>query len=157
MPHSRQLSPVETEHLRAAFALARQGAARGNDPFGARLVGADGQVHAEAHNTVATSRDCTAHAEINLIRRLPTSGGTASWAGATLYTSAEPCAMCAGAICWSGIGRIVFGLSAERVRALHGPAPEEPGGSGLPLLQQAATPRHVLGPALESEAAALFN
>ena len=156
MPESR-LSAVDTEHLRAAFALARQGAAVGNDPFGARLVGPDGGIQAEAHNTVATSGDCSAHAELNLIRLLPRSADMPPLAGATLFTSAEPCAMCAGAICWSGIGRIVFGLSAEQVRVRHGPAPLEPGVSGGDILRQAPTPREVVGPALEAEAAALFT
>ena len=74
----------------------------------------------------------------------------------TLYSSAEPCAMCAGAIAWSGIGRVVFGLSAERVRELAQPPLHAPRIAGRVVLESAAGAPSVSGPVLEAEAAALF-
>lgn len=84
------------------------GPSRSNHPFGSLLVDPDGNVVLEAENIVLTGRDCIGHAELNLVR---TAGGrfdAASLRGYTLYTSPEPCAMCAGAIYWSGIGRVVM-------------------------------------------------
>jgi len=114
------LNEVELAHLRRAIALARTARDRGNHPFGAIVVGGDGQVLAEAENSVVTSRDCTGHAELNLVRLASTRYGPDTLAGSTLYTSTEPCAMCAGAIYWSGIGRVVYALSEDRLYTLTG-------------------------------------
>src|SRR5207248_9829898 len=84
----------------------------GNHPFGSLLVDGDGNVLLEAENTVVTARDCTAHAEQNLVRDAVARLEPDQLAGCTLYTSTEPCAMCAGAIFWSGIGCVVFALSS---------------------------------------------
>ncbi|MEH2595881.1 tRNA(Arg) A34 adenosine deaminase TadA [Bradyrhizobium sp. AZCC 1577] len=82
-----------------------------------------------------------------------------SWATPTLYSSAEPCAMCAGAIYWAGIGRVVYGLSELRLRRLTGNHPENPT-LDLPCREvfgsgQRAT--EVVGPLLEDEAAAVHD
>jgi len=114
------LNEVELEHLRRAVGLARAARARGNHPFGAILVGADGQVLAEAENSVVTTGDCTGHAELNLVRLTSTQYDQKTLRGSTLYTSTEPCAMCAGAIYWCGIGKVVFALSEERLYMLTG-------------------------------------
>src|SRR5687768_14770951 len=100
--------------LRAAIIVARQAMTAGNAPFGAVLVAADGRLLLEAGNTVLTSGDATGHAELNLIREATQRLDPATLAGATLYASTEPCPMCAGAVFWSGIGRVVFGLSSAR-------------------------------------------
>lgn len=147
-----ELSERDLDHLRAVFGIAEDAARRGNAPFGARLVAADGSILAEAGNRVATTGDPTAHAEIVLIREASsTEHGTLK--AATLYTSAEPCAMCAGAISWMGIGRVVFGIGAARVRELHGAVPSEPGVPGRVVLARAAYGPGVIGPALEDEGA----
>lgn len=86
---------------------------KGNHPFGALLAGPDGEVLLQAENTVVTSRDVTAHAELNLIRKASAQFDPGFLAQCTLYTSAEPCPMCAGAIFWSNIRRVVFGLSEK--------------------------------------------
>jgi tRNA(Arg) A34 adenosine deaminase TadA len=78
-------------------------------------------------------------------------------AGATLYTSAEPCAMCAGAIYWAGIGRVVYGLAEPRLKELTGDHPENPT-LDLPCRTVFAAGQRkveVVGPMLEEEAAAL--
>jgi len=77
----------------------------------------------------------------------------------TLYSSAEPCAMCAGAIYWAGIGRVVYGLSEGRLRSITGDHPENPT-LDLPcrtVFAAGQRPTEVLGPLLEDEAAALHE
>jgi tRNA(Arg) A34 adenosine deaminase TadA len=141
--------------LRVSFDLARAAAARGDEPYGAVLVDSAGTALLEAQNTVVTGADRTAHAELNLVRRL---GGLAParLAAATLYASTEPCAMCAGAIYWSGVGRVVFGLSNARLYR------EVLAGDPMALRLDsrdvfAAGERRVavVGPLLEDEAAAV--
>jgi tRNA(Arg) A34 adenosine deaminase TadA len=111
-----------TDHrlLREAFALARRARDRGDQPFGAVLAGPDRAVLLEATNTVATAGDVIGHAEVNLVREACRRFDRAFLARCTLYASAEPCAMCAGAIFWVGVGRLVFGLSTARLNDLTG-------------------------------------
>ena len=103
---------TDEPHLRRAIELARASRARGNHPFGSLLVDADGAVVLEAENSVVTERDVTGHAELNLVRAAGARLDARALGDHTLYTSTEPCAMCAGAIYWSGIGRVVFALSS---------------------------------------------
>lgn len=105
-------------HLLAAIELARRSRENGNHPFGALLVDADGNVVLEAENTVVTERDVTGHAETNLIRMASTRFEPEFLERCTLYTSTEPCAMCAGAIYWSNVRRVVFALSQEEIRRI---------------------------------------
>ena len=111
--------------LARAVGLARQAREGGNHPFGALLSGADGDVIAEAMNTVETERDPTGHAELNLVRRTGHLGADAL-ATTTLYTSTEPCAMCAGGIYWAGIGRVVFALAESELLTMTGADPRNP-------------------------------
>jgi len=103
---------TDLQHLRRAIDLAARAREKGNHPFGSLLVDADGAVVLEAENTVLTTSDCTAHAELNLVRAASRELDPAVLRASTLYTSTEPCAMCAGAIFWAGIGRVVFALSS---------------------------------------------
>ena len=113
---SEDVSTVTTEpdlhHLTRAIELAAAAREHGNHPFGSLLVDGEGNVVLEAENTVVTGRDVTAHAEQNLVREASARFEPDQLAACTLYTSTEPCAMCAGAIFWSGIGRVVFALSS---------------------------------------------
>ena len=102
----------DLQYLSRAVELAREARERGDHPFGAVLVTADGVI-VEAMNSVTTSGDPTGHAETNLVRLAAQRVDAAALPGSTLYTSTEPCAMCAGAIFWSGIGRMVFALSCH--------------------------------------------
>ncbi len=110
-------------YLTRAVALAREARERGDHPFGALLVTADGRV-VEALNSVNTEHDPTGHAETNLVRVAASSVEQDAAASATLYTSTEPCAMCSGAIYWSGIGRVVFALSEQGLAELVGDSDE---------------------------------
>jgi len=154
------LTPLDDEaFLRRAFAVAKRARSHGNHPFGAILVNGAGDVLLEVENGFMPNRDTTAHAERLLAtrasRRLPPDVLSTS----TLYTSAEPCAMCAGAIYWTGIGRVVFGLAEHRLKTLTGNHAENPT-LDLPCRTVfAAGQRHVevIGPLLEDEAAALHD
>ncbi|MER3462534.1 MAG: nucleoside deaminase, partial [Armatimonadota bacterium] len=95
----------DLEFLRQAVEVARRARANGNHPFGALLVDAEGKVLLEAENTVQTERDCTGHAELNLMRLASRSYDPGFLATCTLYTSTEPCAMCSGAIYWGNVRR----------------------------------------------------
>lgn len=139
-------------HLRATFDLACNARARGDHPFGALLVDAQGNVRLVAENTVVTTRDCTGHAETNLVRLASVRFTPVELATMTLYSNTEPCAMCAGAIHWANIGRLVYGLSAAAFYALVGPAPQH---LDLPCRQvfaRSQRPIAVVGPLLEDEA-----
>src|SRR6187431_3045815 len=108
----------QLRHLTRAIELAAAAREHGNHPFGSLLVDGDGTVVLEAENTVVTQRDCTAHAELNLVREAVARFDAEQLGAHTLYTSTEPCAMCAGAIFWSGIGRVVFALSEQGLAAI---------------------------------------
>jgi len=105
-------------HLRRAIELARRARESGNHPFGSLLVDSDGNVLLEAENTVVTTGDSTGHAELNLVRATSGDVDPATLRTSTLYASTEPCAMCAAAIFWAGIGRVVFALSSETLRSI---------------------------------------
>jgi tRNA(Arg) A34 adenosine deaminase TadA len=117
--------PDEVErHLLAAIELAQRSRAKGNHPFGALLVDTNGTVLLEAENTVLTGRDCTGHAETNLMRKASERFDPEFLSHCTLYTSTEPCAMCAGAIYWGNVRRVVFALSQEELRRITSGNPE---------------------------------
>ena len=92
----------------------------GGRPFGAILVGPDDKVLIEAENDYR-SGDRTAHAERVLLSRASTIFQKDFLALCTIYSSAEPCAMCAGAVYWAGVGRVVYALSENDLIDLIGP------------------------------------
>jgi len=144
----------DARFLRLTFAVARRSLASGNHPFGAILVDANGAVLMEQENGYLPERDMTAHAERVLMSRASRSYDPSALARCTMYSSAEPCAMCAGAAYWAGIGRIVYALSESRLRRLTGDHPENPT-LDLPCREVFAAGQRkveVLGPALEAEA-----
>jgi tRNA(Arg) A34 adenosine deaminase TadA len=112
--------------LRLAIDVAASARAAGNHPFGAVLASASGDVLLEAENDVTTGRDVTGHAELNLVRAASGRYTEEELAECTLYSSTEPCAMCAGGIYWSGIGRVVYALPEARLGALTGADAENP-------------------------------
>ena len=125
-PHRECLNELVTDddrYLLAAIELARQARDNGNHPFGALLVDADGMVVVESENTVVTGRDCTGHAETNVMRVASERFDPEFLQGCTLYTSTEPCAMCAGAIFWGNVRRVVFALSEQDLRGIVGDNP----------------------------------
>jgi tRNA(Arg) A34 adenosine deaminase TadA len=150
-------SERDAHFLRRSFDVARRATMHGNHPFGAVLVTENGKVLLEAENGYMPFHDGTAHAERLLATRACTMIDANILRSATLYSSAEPCAMCAGAIYWAGIGRLVYGLSEHRLQKLTGNHPENPT-LDLPCREVFASGQRsteVVGPLLEDEAAAV--
>ena len=124
--------------LRRAIAIATEAITSGDAPYGSLLVDAQGVVLMEAHNTVERDRDISAHPELKLARWAARELSPTTAAATTMYTSCQPCGMCTGAIARSGLGRVVYALSAEQLIALNP-------GSDWPTVRQD-------GPALLDEA-----
>jgi len=144
----------DERHLLAAIELARRARENGNHPFGALLVDDGGRVVLEAENTVVTARDPTGHAELNLIRRAGERFDPDFLQRCTMYASTEPCAMCAGALYWGGVRRVVFALSSGTLRSITGSDPESPH-LDLSCREVFARANHevdVTGPQLEEQA-----
>jgi len=142
-----------------AIELAACARANGNQPFGSLLVDAAGSVVLDAENTAVTTGDCTGHAELNLVREASVRFTPEQLRPLTLYTSTEPCAMCAGAIFWSGIGRVVFALSSETLGAI---VRDETGAWTLAMscrevFERGGRPTDVSGPLLEDEGRAVHD
>jgi len=146
--------------LRKTFDIARNAMEAGDHPFGSILVGPDGAILiTQGNGYTSEGGDMTAHAERLVATRASKSFTPEFLASCTLYSSAEPCAMCAGAIYWAGIGRVVFGQTERSLKEQTGDHPENPT-LDLPCrVVFAAGQRHVevIGPLLEMEAAALHE
>ena len=142
--------------LRRSFDIARAARDKGQHPFGCLLVGPDGAALMEQGNAFEEEgHDMTAHAERLLATRASKQWRPAFLAQCTLYTSAEPCAMCSGAMYWAGIGRVVYGQSEASLKAVTGAHPENPT-LDLPCRVVFAAGQRkveVVGPMLEEEAA----
>jgi tRNA(Arg) A34 adenosine deaminase TadA len=162
MTSPAKISPYPLDHekyLRRSFDVARRARTHGNHPFGAILVNAFGEILIEVENGFLPDRDMTGHAERLLATQASKQFSAHELAGCTLYSSAEPCAMCAGAIYWVGIGRVVFGLGERRLRIMTGNHAENPT-LDLPCRMVFAAGQRsvdVIGPLLEDEAAALHD
>ncbi|TWI61869.1 tRNA(Arg) A34 adenosine deaminase TadA [Pseudoduganella lurida] len=146
--------PTERDHqfLTDVLALAQRSRDEGHHPFAAIIADADGRILAQAMN--ASSSDRTAHAEMNALRQASMQYSPEQLAGATMYTNAEPCAMCSGGTYWSGVGRVVYAMSEKSLLELTGSDPENPTLS-LPCRDVFAAgqrPTEVIGPLREEEA-----
>ena len=149
---------ADLDLLRRSFDVARRSRDAGDHPFGSLLAGPDGEVLREQGNGYrAEGFDRTAHAERLLSSWAAKTHDLAFLRRCTLYTSAEPCAMCAGAIYWAGIGRVVYGQSEKDLKAQTGAHDENPT-LDLPcriVFAAGQRPTEVVGPLLEAEAARL--
>lgn len=133
--------------VQRAYELAEEAARAGDHPFGALLV-RDGEVLLEARNRVVSAADVTRHAELEAVSAAWSRLDAEALAACTLYASTEPCAMCAGAIHWAGIGRVVYGVPAQELAAITG------GTALLPLreLAQRAGYRYaIVGPVMPED------
>jgi tRNA(Arg) A34 adenosine deaminase TadA len=108
-------------HIRDANAVARDAATHGHHPFGAVLVGPDGNVLMRQAN-ISTVR----HAETELSRRAADAYPPEFLWTCTLVSTGEPCAMCAGTLYWANIGSLVYGYEEAQLLALTGDNPENP-------------------------------
>jgi tRNA(adenine34) deaminase len=107
----------DEEYMRAALAEAAAAEAAGEVPIGAVLL-IEGEIKGRGHNLVISTSDPTAHAEMISIRDAARRIGNYRLLRSTIYTTIEPCAMCAGAIVHSRISRLVFGARDPRAGAV---------------------------------------
>lgn len=103
----------DTHFMQQALLEARKAAGRGEVPIGAVVVCQD-RIIARAHNLTETLTDVTAHAEMQAITAAASTLGGKYLTGCTLYVTLEPCAMCAGALGWAQVSRIVYGAPDPR-------------------------------------------
>jgi tRNA(Arg) A34 adenosine deaminase TadA len=151
-----ELTDVDIEHLRTAMGVAEQSRSHGAHPFGAIVVDVTGRVVASfGNNALPPDGDPTQHAEMRAVAAAWRTLGADGMIGSTLFTSAEPCVMCSGAAYWTGVDRVVYALSEQRLLELTGAHPENPTFS-LPcreVLVRGQRAISVVGPLLEEEAA----
>src|SRR5271157_6434245 len=122
------ISAIDEQFMQEALRLAREGADAGEVPVGA-VVAMAGEIVGRGWNSPIASNDPTAHAEILALREAAARIGNYRLEGATLYSTLEPCAMCAGALVAARVGRLVFG------------APDPKAGACGSLYQLCADPR----------------
>ncbi len=136
--------------MEMALEEARAAAAAGEVPVGAVLLDAAGRLLARAHNLVETLHDPTAHAELLAIRDAARRLGAKRLEGASLYVTLEPCAMCAQAIAFARLGRLVFGAYDPKGGGVD---------HGARIFQQPTTHHRpeVVGGVRERECAALLR
>ena len=143
----------DEKYIRRANELAEIAKNKGEDPFGAVLV-KDNEVVFESHDGCIEFCDPTFHAEKRLISEYCRLHKIISLEGYTLYASTEPCSMCSGAIHWSKISRVVFGVRQEKLN-------EKSGGikkfTAKQILHQCGKPIEVVGPILEEECLQTFS
>ncbi len=104
---------ADERYMKMALEEARVALAQDEIPVGAVVV-AHGQVVGKGHNLTETLHDVTAHAEMQAITAAAETLGGKYLTGCTLYVTVEPCMMCAGAIGWSQLGRLVYGAGDEK-------------------------------------------
>lgn len=148
------MNKPDAHFVRLAINQAELAREKGNHPFGAVLVDESGEILLAAENSVISQRDAIAHAEINLIRAATQSFSPAELANCSVYTNAEPCPMCASAMVWANIRRVVFGLGMEKLYASFGDTGEAPTlkMESREIFSVAPWPIEVHGPMLEDEA-----
>jgi tRNA(Arg) A34 adenosine deaminase TadA len=153
------MNDIDIEHLKTSISVAWRARENGNHPFGAVLVDEHNRVVLEAENTVVTERDSTGHAETNLVRLATQQFSPEQLVRYTLYSSTEPCAMCAGAIYWSQIGRVVYALSEFDLYDIIGASPEHLLLACREVFAHSKRHIEVFGPisSLETEARAVHN
>jgi tRNA(adenine34) deaminase len=110
----------DTHFMKQALVEAQKAADEGEIPVGA-VITCDNIIIARTHNQTELLTDVTAHAEILGITAASSNLGSKYLTECTLYVTLEPCVMCAGALAWSQIGRVVYGATDEkRGFMLHG-------------------------------------
>jgi tRNA(Arg) A34 adenosine deaminase TadA len=127
----RAMTEADERQLRRAIELAAAARAACDMPYGSLLVGPAGDMLAEDRNTVVTEQDITAHPELKLARWAARRLDSDMARQTTMYTSCQPCPMCAGAIARSGLGRVVFALSSEQLGELKPPGAVSPDGADV--------------------------
>lgn len=137
-------STTDSDYMRKALMEAGQAKAEGEIPIGAIVV-CQNRIIARTHNLTETLHDVTAHAEMQAITAAANALGGKYLNDCTMYVTVEPCPMCAGALGWSQIGRIVYG------------APDTKKGYQLVAPKALHPKTQVLGGILEDECADILK
>lgn len=116
----------DLKFLHQAVEVSKRSKREGNHPFGSVLVDSEGNVLLETTNIEVTESDCTGHAETVLMRAASKKYDKDFLATCTLYTTAEPCSMCAGAMYWANVRRLVYGITEKQLLAETGDDPRNP-------------------------------
>ena len=132
-------------HMRRALGLAREAADRGDRPFGSVLVRDDAVVMAES-NRVLTEDDVRRHPELHIAYRACRELDPEARAETVMYTSTEPCPMCAGGLARARLGRVVYGVGGDELAEFRG---DEPSVRSATILDGVTD---VVGPVLNEEA-----
>jgi len=140
--------PMDEDYIQEAIDLARDAVSDGNTPFGSLLVVGDSVVR-RAKNTTVTDDDVTAHPELKLARWAARELDADELADCTMYTSTEPCEMCATAIHYAGLDRVVYSVAGASLAAIQGK--ESSGISCEELIERKGGTTTVDGPVLEAE------
>lgn len=138
----------DERYIRLAIDLSREAIEEGNTPFGSLLV-VDGSVVHTAKNTTVTENDFAAHPEFKLARWASRELDPEERASCTMYTSTEPCPMCATGIYYAGLERVVYSVPGRELANLR-----EDGGVDIPcqeVIERGGGRTVVDGPVLESE------
>lgn len=147
------MNSTHTPFLMRTFDIAKNAVHNGNHPFGALLV-LDGEIVFESENSVNSEHDVTRHAELNLISLASKEISSTEFQRAILYSSTEPCAMCAGAIYWAGIRNVVFGCSSAKLEVIA------KGGLAIDcrsIFSRTTEPVYVDGPLIEDVASEIHR
>ena len=144
--------------LQTAMHVAKRSMEKGNLPFGCVLTGPENTILLEGENTVVTDANAIAHCEINLVQQLGNRFERDYLQQCTLYATTEPCAMCAAAIYWSGIGKLVYALDKTTFHQLAGTsAPEHIlDMRAEEVLNRGRRTVNVIGPLMEKEAGQVY-
>lgn len=113
-------------YLKRCIELSKEAVEEGNNPFGALLIDKNGSIIIESGNVEITEKDCTGHAETNVMKLASKKFSKEFLWDCTLYTTAEPCCMCTGAIYWGNVGSIVYGISESELLKLTGSDEKNP-------------------------------
>jgi len=143
----------DKKFIRLAIEQARLARENGNEPFGAVLV-KDGELIAVGQNQIHTMSDRTYHAELGLIRDYCQLQKISELSKFTLYSSCEPCVMCAAAMVWSKLGRLVYSVTNETLERIAG------GGINIPcekIFEKSFYKPEFTGGVLENEGQGVFD
>ncbi|MDY6817765.1 MAG: nucleoside deaminase [Halobacteriales archaeon] len=140
-------------YMRRAIDLAREAGERGDGPYGSVLVH-DGEIIMEEGNRTQSDDDLALHPELTLARRAGQELTPAQRAETVMYTSTEPCAMCAGGISIAGLGGVVYSVSGEQTADLYGGSPGIPCGE---VFDRRGVDIAVKGGVLEEEGLSLHH
>ena len=146
---------MDIDHfLRLSFTYAIDAKKLNDGPFGALVLDEQNEIIARAGNTTNSDHSITYHAQTNAIQQTEYNRGKGKLKGSTLVSSAEPCPMCASAIAWSGLRKVIYGVSIESLKA-EGFDQIDIG--CREILERANYPIKVIGPRLEKEGINVFT